>query len=125
MGIRACITPLLNSLILTFRYHTPVTSPKQEKWHRSHKVILDRYHRSLINQVQNQLVLMEMHFADLLAGEFCPQCFYIAQHKTHLSISFSLEFTSQSIAIMEANERSMRGVLQELVPALNTNTYEK
>lgn len=26
---------------------------------------------------------------------------------------------------MEANEKSMRGVPQELVPALNTNTHEK
>jgi len=58
-------------------------------------------------------------------AEVYPQCFYIAQHKTHLIISFSPEFTSPSIAIMEANEKSMRGVLQELVPALNINTYEK
>lgn len=26
--------------------HSPITSPQQEKWHRSHKVMLDRYHCS-------------------------------------------------------------------------------
>lgn len=26
--------------------HSPITSPHQEKWHRSHKVMLDRYHCS-------------------------------------------------------------------------------
>lgn len=56
-------------------YHTPITSLKQEKWHRSHEVILDRYHRSLINQVQIWFVLTEMHFADLLDWRILPTTF--------------------------------------------------
>lgn len=35
-------------------------------------------------------------------GEFCPQCFYRAQHKAHPAILFSLEFSSPSIAVMES-----------------------
>lgn len=76
---------------------------------------------SFPDQVQSWFLLTEMHFADLLDWRILSTihpkkkfslgslCFYITQHKIQFSISFSLEFTSQTVAIMEANEKLERG----------------
>lgn len=87
---------------------------------------------------------MEMPLQSYQTGEFCPQ--YRAQHKPRLGIfvqsgillsiycnygiikslnSLSWKGQGSPSPAPETNEKPVRGILQELVPALNTNTCEK
>lgn len=78
--------------------HSPITSPQQEKWHRSHKVMLDRYRCS----AQQTLCRWRCTLQSSQTGHLCPQCSYRAQHTPHLGNLFSLEFSPPSTAIIES-----------------------
>lgn len=129
-----CITPEIPDSDY-IHCHSPITSPQQEKWHRSHRVMLDRYRCSA--QCKSCADGDALCRASRLES-FAHNVF--TEHNINHILVFWSVWNSHlpSIAIMEsqnslswkgqgsssptpeANGKSVRGILQELVPALNT-----
>lgn len=121
--------------------HSPITSPHQEKWHRSHKVMLDRYRCSAQckscadGDALCRPTRLQSIAHDVSTENYINTSWYFVQSGIVISIycnygiiesQNSLRWKGQGSCspTPDINEKSVRGILQELVPALNTNTRE-
>lgn len=82
--------------------YTTVTAPSHPPSRRNGTGATKWCWTGTIVQPSANLVLMEMHFAELPDWTLVPTMFYRAQHKPNLGNLFSLEFSPPSTAIIES-----------------------